>query len=189
MEKAIRNWNCERKAGYLSVWFCNFSDETTFWQYFADLFIVDDQAAYIPGSNLLRDEYMKMIQKLFVPENFKRPFESVFRDHFYEGGFNNFEYDFGVTFDPDFWIGNYSKFETDDIAGVLGEWGDDYLVNPIKKCIGERLPKRYNCFFAISSCIYNGFIKAVQYDTYSVEFMGVVQEDTYSDHVAEKWNG
>lgn len=174
----MRNLNRERKAGYLSLWFCDFPDGNAYMSYFENIFCVDDPVEHDPRYNQLRSDYLQTIERMFVPENYHRPFEHILHEHFRGGSYNRFTSDFGVTFDQDFWVGAPSTTRSDDITIVLGEWADDDLVEPIKQVVGPKLPRPYNGFFAISSCIYNGYTKNIDWGACKVDFLGVAEEDT-----------
>lgn len=184
----MRNLNCERKKGHLSVWFGNFATQEQCFYYFEDIFCVFDESQHNPEYNLLEEDFDKARKDLFQEKNKMRPFEEQLEDLF-EEVFNRFEYDFGVTFDQDFQIINYCGKPSSDFAAVLGEWANDSLLNALKEEIGESLPKAYNCFFAIPSCIYNGYTKGVTTEQYSLDFLGVIREEGYSNEIAEKYNG
>lgn len=184
---SIRDLNCERVPGYMSVWFGLFTDAEAYWHYWEDIFRVEDPTQYNPRYNLMAPDFDAALKALFKPENAARPFEAELKDLF-EVCFNRFEYDFGVTFDQDFQVGGFCEEVTTDLSKLLGEWADDFT-EPFTPLTGRTLLKPYNCFFAIPSCRYNGIITSVNAPEYTLDFLGIAAEDTYSDELTARYNG
>lgn len=105
----------------------------------------------------------------------------------FEEYFNRFEYDFGVTFDEDFQVSGNSDEPTDKLEILFKDWKE--LVEPMKKFLGkDKFDKKYNCFFAIPSCKYSRVIKKVSTEWGELEFLGNVEENTFSTDMAEEYN-
>lgn len=182
-----RNMNCERVAGFMSVWFGNFTNEDAYWHYLEDIFCVDNPEQYNPQYNMLEADFEQALAELFKPENAGRPFEDKLREMF-DVCFNRFEYDFGVTFDQDFQVGGFCGEPTTDLGVLLGEWQD--LAEPFTALLVDgALPKPCNCFFAIPGCRYNGYVPSAKSADYALDFAGVVAEDVYSNELAAEYNG
>ena len=182
----VHTLNCERIAGFMSVWFGLFPDAEAYWHYFEDIFCVEDPVQYNPRYNLMLPDYEKALAALFKPENVGRAFENDLKELF-DGCFNRFEYDFGVTFDQDFQVGGFCGEVTADLTTILGEWGD--LAEALTPLTGKTLLKPYNCFFAIPSCRYNGIVPSVNAEDYALDFLGIVAEEDYSDEITAEYNG
>ena len=59
----------------------------------------------------------------------------------------------------------------------------------MKKFLGkDRFDKKYNCFFGIPSCKYGGAVKKISNEWGELEFLGNVEEDFYSNDIAEEYN-
>lgn len=185
----MREWNCDRIKGIMSIWFGNFPDEASYWKYFETFYCVHDETVFDAEYNMLEKEFNQTLERVFIKENEDRPFEQDFRTFFKDlEMFNYFEYDFGVTFDQDFQIGGFCQKKSTSWETVLGEWADD-LTGPLRKRFGDTLSKGYNCFFAIPSCRYSGVVSSVKAQDYEVDFLGVIEEQNYSNEMAEKYNG
>lgn len=183
----VQDMNCERLPGFMSVWFGNFANEDAYWHYLEDIYCVEDEEQHDPRYNMMEPDFERALAVLFEPENAGRPFEADLRKIF-DLRFNCFEYDFGVTFDQDFQVGGFCAEVTTDLGALLGEWQD--LAEALAPLLQNgALPKPCNCFFAIPSCRYNGYVQSAGGPGYTLDFMGVVAEEDYSDEITAKYNG
>ena len=76
--------NCERED-YAALWVGSFASNDQLYEYLDTHY--DDEPGFRQG-----------LKKLFVPQNARRPFEGDLRT-FFQDFYNQFEYDFGVSFD------------------------------------------------------------------------------------------
>jgi hypothetical protein len=176
---------CERKAGYLAFWAGNFKDIEDFYKYIQSFYCIfeGEEDEYNPEYNFLEKDFNKELEKIFsVEKEWKEEFEEMF-----EEAFNRFEYDFGVTFDEDFQVCGNSEEPTDELEVLFKDWEE--LIEPVKKFLGkDKFDKKYNCFFGIPSCKYCGIIPKISNEWGEIEFLGNVEENTFSTDMAEEYN-
>lgn len=178
---------CERKAGYLGFWVGNFKDVEDFYKYIQPFYCIfeedEEEEEYNPEYNFLEKDFNKELEKIFsVDKKWKKDFQEMFEEYF-----NRFEYDFGLTFDEDFQICGNSGEPTDKPEVLFKEWKD--LIEPVKKFLGkDRFDKKYNCFFGIPSCKYGGAVKKISNEWGELEFLGNIEENFYSNDIAEEYN-
>lgn len=175
----------ERKAGFLAFWVGNFKNTEDFYKYIQSFYCVfeEEEENYDPEYNFLEKDFEKELEKIFsVKKEWKKELQEMFEEYF-----NKFEYDFGVTFDEDFQVCGNSEQLTDDVKILLKEWED--LINPVVKFLGkDKFDKKYNCFFGIPSCKYSGVVKKISNEFGEIEFLGNVEENFYSNDLAEEYN-
>ena len=81
----------DEQNGYVSIWAGNFTSEEQLHTYLATVYQGEDET----------DEAFSQKLESFLPENQHRTCEEEFKA-LYDEFYNQFEYDFGLTFDEDF---------------------------------------------------------------------------------------
>lgn len=82
----------DEQNGYVSIWAGNFTSEEQLHTYLATVYQGEDETD---------EAFSQKLAKLFLPENQHRTCEGEFKA-LYDEFYNQFEYDFGLTFDEDF---------------------------------------------------------------------------------------
>ena len=185
------DFNCERKAGNLSIWFGCFPCREDFYRYIQTIYcsdLAEEEADDLNGLCYLeRQEFEEELEMVFRPEYENRREETYYQGAF-DGHFNRFKYDFGVTFDEDFCIAGSCEYPTHEVSAILDEWQEE--LNSVKKLFPEGKSKAaYNCFIAIPSFRYLGEVKRVELENGVMEYIGCIRENALSSELAEQETG
>lgn len=181
------DFNCERKAGNLSIWFGCFPCREDFYRYIRTIYCADfeeyEEDDFEPICYLERQKFEDALEMVFRPEYESRPEEAYYHKVF-DWHFNRFQYDFGVTFDEDFCIVGSCEYPTCDVSEILDEWQSELKL--VKKLFPEgKSETPYNCFIAIPSFRYLGAVKRIELEDGVVEYIGCIQEHALSSKLAE----
>ena len=180
------DFNCERRAGVMSVWFGCFPNREDFYRYIQTTYRAFDEDDFDPVYNLREADFQQELEDLFLCENALRAEEAYFKEIFTDH-FNHFEYDFGVIFDEDFQICGNCEQPTLEVAKILDEWQQE-LERPMKALFPEgRTEAPYNCFVAIPSFKYIGDVKHIETPEGVLDYIGCFEESMLSNDLAEQY--
>ena len=114
----------------------------------------------------------EILNKLFLPCNQNRPFEQELRNTFDEH-YNQFEYDFGLSFDDDFIEANVLEKFSDNIDVLLdGFSSSDTFLEEVKRSIGNPLAKSYNAIVILYNFKYDGRATEIKHKNLNLYFIG-----------------
>ena len=156
---------CKEKCGMVSLWFGNFQSQSQLDGYLSTVYQQDDEEDAL---------FQEKLNALFILENKNRPCENELRS-FYDEFYNQFEYDFGMTFNCDFLEAVFFQNPMDDISAMLkGASYCDTFTDSYSRLLCEKLKKQYNALILIYDCHYIGSTTCATHQGYEIEFMGSV---------------
>lgn len=154
------------KEGYASLWMAKC----------ADYHVLDD---YLSTIYLKENE---VLENFFTPSNSKREFEDELIEHFSSCEvFNQFEYDFGLSFDEDFREAEVFDSNTKDIKELFQNFSElsdidakDIITGKEQKTNISEIPP-CNAAFVLYDFKYEGIVSKAEHDNISLYFLGYVK--------------
>lgn len=107
-------YDYEDREGYVSLWVGNCSDYQIADEYLSTTYLDENF-----DGDMEKAKQNEIWNKLFPLENRSRACEEELKDHFHYESFNQFEYDFGMTFDEDFREANVLEYCTRDLKKLF----------------------------------------------------------------------
>ena len=148
------------KENYVSVWLgkCNSYEEL-------DAYLSTD---YIDD----KGDVEKIRIQLFLPCNKNRPCERELESVFDES-YNQFAYDFGLSFDEDFREASVLEEFSDNLHTLLSGFSAfDTFIEEAKGANGNPLAQSYNAAVILYNFKYNGKITDVKHENLNLHFIG-----------------
>lgn len=153
----------EGEEGYVSLWVGTCSDFSVLDQYLTE-----------------KDEDFDEEENGFLPANQNRACEEELKEYFSYAPFNQFEYDFGLTFDDDFREAGVFECGTRDIKKLLEGFSNLSDLDVSRLEIGEGQPSvldelpECNAVVALYEFKYQGGISKVEHQGLTLYFLGYV---------------
>ena len=149
--------------GYVSIWIGECTDYETLGNYLSTIYIEDDCE-------------MEKLNRIFLSGNENRPCERELREKFDEQ-YNQFEYDFGLSFDEDFREAVVLAEACQSIEELLSGFSAyDTFLDAVKYCMIDSFPnplnQSYNAAVALYNFKYDGNVRKVVYEGLSLTFVG-----------------
>lgn len=164
-DKVIFNYY-EENSGYVSIWAGRLKNKEQLNNYLATVYQREDEAD---------EEFSKKLEQLFLPENQNRACEVELKE-LYDEFYNQFEYDFGFTFDEDFREALYYESFSTKLDQLLHDdfsYSEQFKGEFISK-VGNELSKPYNTIILLYDVNYDGQISTVTHDTIHIDFLGTI---------------
>lgn len=164
-------YDYEDQEGYVSLWIGQCSNYQVIDEYLSTV--------YLEGSfdgDIEKAEQNEFWKKRFLPENRSRACEEELKDHFHYETFNQFEYDFGLTFDEDFREANVLDSCTGDLEKLFGDFSESSSFLDAAKAIVPRLPE-CNTAVALYDFKYEGGIAKASHENITLFFAGYFPYD------------
>lgn len=102
------------KEGYVSLWIGKCKDYSMIDEYLSTIYFDEDF-----DGDVEKAEQKEIWKKRFLPANRHRACEEEIKESFNYEFFNQFEYDFGLTFDEDFREARVLTCDTRDLAKLF----------------------------------------------------------------------
>lgn len=116
-----------------------------------------------------------MWRNLFIPANQSRVYEDELKDCFNYEFFNQFEYDFGLTFDEDFREANVLDQETVDLEVLFDGFSDsDSFIKKIET-LNFDVKEGYNTAVVLYNFKYEGDVCEVRHNDLYLCFLGYLK--------------
>ena len=149
-------YDYEEQEGWVSVWVGNCTGYSALDRYLSTVYLEDGEE----------------MEAFFLPENRERPWEGELREMFGGERFNQFEYDFGLTFDEDFREAEVFDAATRDLGALLEPFTNsgDFLPE-VKKLDTSQLPD-CNAAVLLYDFRYTGGIPKAEHEGVSLRFLG-----------------
>jgi len=114
----------------------------------------------------------KMLNELFLPCNKNRPCEQELKNIFDEF-YNQFEYDFGLSFDEDFREASVLEGFSDNLDTLLsGFSASNTFLDEVKLSTCAPLTQPYNAIVVLYNFQYDGSITEVKHENLNLQFIG-----------------
>lgn len=157
----------KEKNSMVSLWLGIFKCSEQLEEYLSDVYQQEDEDDVT---------FQKKIDRLFIPDNKNRPCENELRILFDNGNcYNQFAYDFGISFNRDFQETYFLKEHMNDLFAILDGFSYfDTFKEPFAHLLGKKLEKKYNAVVLVYNCNYDGFIRRTKHRDFEIEFMGSV---------------
>ena len=160
-------YDYEDQEGYVSLWVGNCRDYDAVDQYLSTIYIDDD---YEEGT-----EPNEIWKELLLPANQTRECEEELIEKFNYEEFNQFEYDFGLTFDEDFREAEVRDDVTDDLSKLFEGFScQDTFIEEAKSLMSDQIPK-CNTAVALYNFKYSGGITEAEHEDVHLYFVGYVK--------------
>ncbi len=166
-------YDYEDQEGYVSLWVGICSGYQVINEYLSTAYLEEsfDGKAERINQNRIWD-------KLFLPQNISRACEKELKDYFNYESFNQFEYDFGLTFDEDFREANVLEYCTGDLEKLFGDFSESGLFLDEAKAAAPYLPE-CNTAVALYDFKYEGGISKVSHENVTLYFLSYFKYDKH----------
>lgn len=155
------------KEGYVSLWIGKCKDYSMIDEYLSTIYFDEDF-----DGDVEKAEQKEIWKKRFLPANRHRACEEEIKESFNYELFNQFEYDFGLTFDEDFREARVLTCDTRDLAKLFNGFSFcDSFLEQIKKLQVNHLPE-CNTAIALYDFKYEGGILEAEHKNIQLYFLG-----------------
>lgn len=164
-------YDYDDQEGYVSIWVGNCKDYNVLNEYLSTVYLDEDED-FDDGLNP-----PKRLQKVFLSCNKERACEEELRKSFNNEFYNQFEYDFGLTFDEDFREAEVYDNATNDIEELLtGFTGYTSFLEEAKTLENAHLPE-CNAALILYNFKYTGGILEAEHEGVHLYFLGYAKYD------------
>lgn len=164
-------YDYQNQEGYVSIWVGNCTDNNVLGEYLSTVYLDEDED-YDDGLNP-----PKRLQEVFLPANKDRACEEEIRESFNNEWYNQFEYDFGLTFDEDFSEREVYDSTTDSIEELLTGFSlYDTFLEEAKTLKNDHLPE-CNTVVILYNFKYEGGIAEAEHEGVHLYFLGYAKYD------------
>ncbi len=112
------------------------------------------------------------MEAFFLPENRERPWEGELREMFGGERFNQFEYDFGLTFDEDFREAEVFPGATRDMGQLLEPFSCSGDFIPAARALDTSHLPECNAAVLLYNLRYTGGVQKAEQEGVSLRFLG-----------------
>lgn len=160
-------YDYEEKEGYVSLWVGTCMDYSTIDKYLSTTYFDEPF-----DGDIEQAEQSDVWKNLFIPANQHRDCEEELKEHFNYEFFNQFEYDFGLSFDEDFREACVLDYDTKDLEKLFGGFSHcDTFMDKIKELKNCHLPE-CNTAIALYDFKYDGGIIKAEHEHIHLYFLG-----------------
>lgn len=165
-------YDYEEKEGYVSLWIGKCKDYSAIDDYLSTKDFDDDF-----DGDIEKAESNEIWKKLFIPANRDRPFEEELKELFNYEFFNQFEYDFGLSFDEDFREAEVLDGDTKNLEKLFSGFSYcDSFLDKVIKMKNSHLPE-CNTAVALYDFKYDGSILKAEHENFQLYFLGYCKYD------------
>jgi len=151
------------KEGYVSLWIGKCSNYSVLDHYLSTVYMDENVEPY------------KELRNIFIPANKGRPCEEELKNAFSNEYYNQFEYDFGLSFDKDFCDAHVLDNYTSNLEELFDGFSYcDTFIDEAKTLSNTQLPE-CNTAFALYDFKYCGDILESKHENVSMYFLGYVK--------------
>ncbi|MGG2074030.1 immunity 22 family protein [Lysinibacillus irui] len=153
--------------GYVSIWAGNFTNEEQLATYLNTVY---------QGEEETDEAFSQKLKQLFLAKNEHRPCEEAFKA-LYDEFYNQFEYDFGLTFDEDFCETLFDEVSSNQLGQLIRDefsYAQQFKHQLIEK-IRKELPKAYNTVVLLYDVKYEGQIQHMHHEVFHLDFIGSIK--------------
>ncbi|MDE5892534.1 MAG: immunity 22 family protein [Acetatifactor sp.] len=159
------------QEGYVSIWIGNCKDNDVLREYMSTVYLDDDED-FDDGLHP-----PKRLEKIFLPANKDRACEEELREDFNNELYNQFEYDFGLTFDEDFMEADVYDSAPGSIEELLTGFSFcTSFMEGAKKLENVHLPE-CNAALVLYNFKYTGGIPEAEHEGVHLYFLGYAEYD------------
>lgn len=164
-------YDYDDQEGYISIWIGNCTDYSVLEEYISTVYL-DEEEDFDDGLHP-----PKRLEKVFLPSNRDRACEEELRESFNNEFYNQFEYDFGLTFDEDFSEAKVYDSATGSIEELLTGFSCySSFMEEAKTLKNDHLPK-CNSAFVLYDFKYEGGILEAEHEGVHLYFLGYAGYD------------
>ncbi|MFE3574445.1 immunity 22 family protein [Lysinibacillus sp. NPDC059133] len=159
----------QENSGYVSIWAGHFENNDQLDSYLSTVYQREDETD---------EEFSKELERLFLSQNQNRACEVELKE-LYDEFYNQFEYDFGFTFDEDFCEAVFYELTFTKLDQLLQNdfsYSEQFKGRFISK-VGNDLSQPYNAIILLFGVNYDGQNLTVNHDTYHIDFLGTIYFD------------
>ncbi len=161
-------YDYEDKAGYVSLWTGKCKDYDVVDEYLTTSYFDSD----------MESTQQEIWKKLFLPSNISRPYKEELKESFSYGTFNQFEYDFGLSFDEDFREANVLNCDTKNFGELFDGFSDCNSFLEQVKALDSHQIFSCNTAVVLYDFQYTGDIKEVHHEKIDLYFLGYFKYET-----------
>lgn len=169
-------YDYEEKEGWVSLWAGKCSAYSVIDEYLSTTYFDEDF-----DGDIEKAEQSDVWKNLFIPANRDRACEKELKESFNYEFFNQFEYDFGLSFDEDFREARVLDCDTKDLEQLFDGFSCcDSFMDKIKELGSSHLPE-CNTAVVLYDFKYEGGISEVKHDNICLYFLGYFKYDNRQD--------
>ena len=162
-------YDYEGKKGYVSLWIGKCKDYNTIDKYLSTLYF---------DEGIEEVEHNDIWKKLFIPDNQDRDCEEELKENFNYEYFNQFEYDFGLSFDEDYREANVLDCDIKNLEELFDGFSYcDLFLSKIKELEENCHWSEYNTAIVLYDFKYEGDILEVEHENIHLYFLGYLKYD------------
>ena len=155
------------KEGYVSLWIGKCDNYSQIDEYLSTVYFDEDF-----DGDIERAKQSEVWKSLLLPANRHRACEEELKDMFNYEHFNQFEYDFGLSFDEDFREACVLDCDTTDLGRLFDGFSYcDSFLGQVKGLTGGRFPA-CNTAVALYNFQYDGGILEAEHEKIRLYFLG-----------------
>lgn len=160
-------YDYEEKKGYVSLWVGQCKNDNIIDEYLSTIYFDEDF-----DGDMEKAEQSEIWKKRFIPANRSRACEEELKEYFNYEYFNQFEYDFGLSFDEDFREAKVLDCNTKDLGELFDGFSDcDLFLDQVKELENCHFPE-CNTAVALYDFKYDGGITKVKHGNIQLYFLG-----------------
>lgn len=165
-------YDYKEKEGYVSLWVGKCEDFGMIDNYLSTMYFDE-----IFDGDAEKAEQSDVWKKLFLPANRDRDCEEELKKSFNYEFFNQFEYDYGLSFDEDFREANVLDYDTKDLDKLFDGFSCcESFLEQIKDLDVSHLPE-CNTAIALYDFKYEGGILEAEHENIRLHFLGYFKYD------------
>lgn len=162
----------EEQEGYVSLWIGKCKDYSVVDEYLSTKYFDEDF-----DGDIEKTEQSEIWKKLFVPANRDRSFEEELKEMFNYEFFNQFEYDFGLSFDEDCREAQVLDCNTRNLEKLFSGFSySDSFLDKVKEMKNSHLPD-CNTAVVLYDFKYDGSILKAEHENFQLYFFGYCKYD------------
>lgn len=160
-------YDYEEQEGYVSLWIGTCENYNVIDEYLSTIYLDDDF-----DGDIEKAERSDVWKNLFIPANRSRACEEELKESFNYEFFNQFEYDFGLSFDEDFREAHVLDCATKDLGKLFDGFSNcESFLEQINELSGNHLPE-CNTAVVLYDFKYDGGILEAEHENIHLYFLG-----------------
>lgn len=160
-------YDYSEKEGYVSLWIGKCKDYNMIDTYLSTIYFDEDS-----DEDIEKEEQSEIWKNLFLSANQYRDCEEELKESFHYEVFNQFEYDFGLSFDEDFREAHVLNHDTKDLEKLFDGFSNcNSFLDQLKGLASCHLPA-CNTAVVLYDFKYEGGILEVEHENIHLYFLG-----------------
>lgn len=165
-------YDYDEKEGHVSLWIGKCPNYSVVDEYLSTVYLEEDF-----DGDIEKAEQSEVWKSIFIPANKSRACEEELKNYFNYEYYNQFEYDFGLTFDEDFREACVRENHTKDYGELFDGFSYcDSFLDEVRALSNLQLPE-CNTAVALYNFKYEGEMLEVEHPDISLYFLGYFKYD------------